>query len=139
MLADGSQCHIEVLPDRARVIIVVKGELDLGNCHELRDAIAEVRLRGFESFVVDLREVTCLDSAALRLLWQEHVEAANNGHSFAIADAPGAARRLLELSGLREHFDHGDPTTLGLRRSKPRRADRGVLATFAGLMSHAPA
>ena len=85
------------------VVVRLAGELDLYNAPAVREALANALARGPERLVVDLSDVTFVDSTALATF----VEARANlgsGERFALA-APGlAARRALEVSGLDRHL-----------------------------------
>lgn len=127
MLTDGSECRINVVPDRERVIIAPIGEIDLGNFEVMTQALADLRDSGFTNVVVDLRGVRFMDSTGLHVLWEEHVRAKSNEESFAIIDGPGAVRRLLQLTGLSLRLDRADPSPKPVSHagSEPRLADPG--------------
>ena len=93
----------EVVEQNGAVVVRLAGELDLYNSEVVRDALTEAAGRSPERIVVDLGEVSFLDSTALGVL----IEARGKLHdrrSFLLA-APGLeARRALEVSGLDRHF-----------------------------------
>jgi anti-sigma B factor antagonist len=59
---------VEARPDRARVIVAVRGEVDLATADEVQRVLDELRSEGWRDVVVDLREVEFLDSTGLSLL-----------------------------------------------------------------------
>ena len=60
--------RVEIRPDRQRVFVEPHGELDLDTVDDLRAAVDDLALRGFEAIVIDLRATTFLDSSGLHLL-----------------------------------------------------------------------
>jgi anti-sigma B factor antagonist len=85
------------------VVVRLAGELDLYNAPTVREALADALGRGPARLVVDLSEVTFVDSTALGTFVEAHSKV-GGGDRFALA-APGLeARRALEVSGLARHF-----------------------------------
>lgn len=82
------------------------GELDLGTVPALEREVQELRERGVKQIVLDLREITFMDSSGLSLLLRLDAEARSNGFSFAIVEGDGPVRRLLELTDLADGFQH---------------------------------
>jgi len=60
--------HCEVVPEREGVRVIPKGELDLATVGALDDVIDELRGAGFRHIVLDLRELTFIDSTGLRTI-----------------------------------------------------------------------
>ena len=91
------------LAERGDVLVLsLAGELDLADAPALREALRRAVDRAPKRLVVDLAEVTFVDSTVLGAL----VEARSKlgGDAFALA-APGLeVRRALEISGLDRHF-----------------------------------
>jgi anti-sigma B factor antagonist len=89
------------------LVVALAGELDLYNAPAVRKALLEAAARRPRRLVVDLGEVTFLDSTALGALVEAR-RALGNRDAFALA-APGLeARRALEVSGLDRHFSVHD-------------------------------
>jgi anti-sigma B factor antagonist len=85
------------------VIVSLAGELDLYNAEEVRRALLDTLAEGAELLVVDLSEVTFIDSTALGVLIEARSRMADRS-GFRLA-APGLeVRRALEVSGLDRHF-----------------------------------
>jgi anti-sigma B factor antagonist len=82
------------------VCIVVAGELDLASADEVCAALEEYP----GPVVLDLGEVTFLDSSGLRPLLVARRQAAQTSRSLPIAQVSGAARRVIELSGTASLF-----------------------------------
>lgn len=88
--------RIEVMPDRSRVFLALAGELDLATAPAVSAEIAELRARGFERIVLDLRSLEFMDSTGLSLILRE-IEGCPDG-SFGIVAGDGEPRRLLEMT-----------------------------------------
>jgi anti-anti-sigma factor len=84
--------------DAGRHTLALSGELDLGSANELEQAVREVCASGAE-LVLDLREVTFMDSTGLRVLIVAGALCEENGHELRIV--PGEdIQRILEMTGL---------------------------------------
>ncbi len=85
------------------IVVDLAGELDLYNAHLAREALLEAAERSPERLVVDLSEVTFIDSTGLGVLVETRTRLANR-RAFLLV-APGLeTRRALEISGLDRHF-----------------------------------
>ena len=91
------------LAERGDVLVLsLAGELDLYSAPALREALRGVVERSPKRLVVDLAEVTFVDSTILGALVEARSQLGGDG--FALA-APGfEVRRALEVSGLDRHF-----------------------------------
>jgi anti-sigma B factor antagonist len=85
------------------VVVKLAGELDLYNAHAVRDELLAVAGRSPDRLVVDLSDVTFIDSTGLGVLIEARTRLPNR-RGFLLA-APGVeTRRALEISGLDRHF-----------------------------------
>jgi anti-sigma B factor antagonist len=85
------------------VVVSLAGELDLYNAEEVRSALLDACAGEPAILVVDLEEVTFIDSTALGVLIEARSRMADRS-GFRLA-APGLeTRRALEVSGLDRHF-----------------------------------
>jgi anti-anti-sigma factor len=96
--------RMRIVPDRERVIVALHGELDMVSIEVVRPALAELHAAGWASLVLDLRELTFIDSTGLSLLLAAEREAQRLGAEFAIVDGSPPVARLLEIVGLHDHF-----------------------------------
>jgi anti-anti-sigma factor len=103
-LSELGRLGIRPWPDRDRVIVAVSGELDIASVGALQEALDELRSAGWESIVLDLRELTFIDSTGLSLLLHADHAARRPGAQFAIIDGSPPVARLLEIVGLSDHF-----------------------------------
>jgi anti-anti-sigma factor len=88
-------------------IVSLAGELDLYNASDVRAALLEACAEEPSVLVIDLAEVTFIDSTALGVLIEARSRLADRD-GFRLA-APGLeTRRALEVSGLDKHFSVHD-------------------------------
>src|SRR5215207_420725 len=100
--------RVEIEPEREHVRVIPHGELDLVTVEELRTQIDELRSNGIAEIVLDLRQLSFMDSTGLRLLLTLDAAARSDGFDFSILDGEGPVRRLLELTRLDGRFRHAD-------------------------------
>jgi anti-sigma B factor antagonist len=84
-------------------VVSLAGELDLYNAEDVRAALLECCADEPARLVLDLADVTFIDSTALGVLIEARLRLADR-EAFRLA-APGLeTRRSLEVSGLDKHF-----------------------------------
>jgi anti-anti-sigma factor len=77
--------------------LTLRGELDLGTAGQLESALAEAQ----EPVLLDLRELTFMDSTGVRVLLEAAERAAGDGWELRIlAPADGDARVTIEETGI---------------------------------------
>jgi anti-sigma B factor antagonist len=86
--------------DRQSVSVVLSGELDLCSAPKFRNCLAELANTGVINMVIDLANLTFLDSVGISLLVTGFKRSTRSGGSFTICNAPPHAMRVLELTGL---------------------------------------
>lgn len=99
--------EVEVIPDRGRVILAPRGEIDLATVERVRERLDELEDAGFQSIVLDLRKVTFIDSTGVHLVL---AEARKDGIDFAVIPGPAQVQRIFELTGLLERVPLITPT-----------------------------
>jgi len=84
-----------------RLVIAVRGELDLATAPQLEEALVP-RLQDGGSVLLDLRPLEFMDSTGVRVIVAAHHAAQDGGGHLALARcAPdGPVARVLEISGL---------------------------------------
>jgi anti-sigma B factor antagonist len=85
-------------------LLVLHGELDIATAPELVEMLHRFR-RQNHAVVVDLAEVTFMDSTGLTTLMDAQVASESNGWSFAIRRASPAVRRVFDLAGVGRLLD----------------------------------
>ena len=89
--------------DGDAVVVRLAGEIDLYNAHEVRDVLLDESGKAPERLVVELSQVTFVDSTALGVLIEARAKLPNK-RAFLVASPQLETRRALEVSGLDRHF-----------------------------------
>lgn len=97
----GELLHIEQKAVGQYAVVALTGELDLSTSVQLRTALTDLRAgQGQAHLVVDLTDLSFMDSTGLGVLVRAHRDAEADGGSFAVVCQPGPARRVMEVTGL---------------------------------------
>jgi anti-sigma B factor antagonist len=94
----GPAFNLEVRREGPRTIVAPSGELDLASAGQLRSALQRSRHDG--PLVLDLRDVTFIDSVGLGLVIEEHRRAEREGADFRLRPGPENVQRLFVMTGL---------------------------------------
>ena len=89
--------------DGGAVVVRLAGEIDLYNAHEVRVVLLDESGRAPERLVVELSQVTFVDSTALGVLIEARAKLPNK-RAFLVASPQLETRRALEVSGLDRHL-----------------------------------
>ncbi|MFY9932951.1 MAG: STAS domain-containing protein [Streptosporangiaceae bacterium] len=95
----GDALGITVRRDRGFVIAAVNGEIDISTVAQLREHLFELA-EGGEPLIVDLEQITFIDSAGLGALVGASRRAAARGGSLQAVCARPQTRKLLWLTGV---------------------------------------
>jgi len=98
MLMDASDSRLQVTERDDRVVL--SGELDASTCIILDDWLDQYDNVG--PLVLDMSEVSFIDSSGLRVLVAQQQESTKHGNVFEVVDASRAALRLFQVTGLTE-------------------------------------
>jgi anti-sigma B factor antagonist len=88
----------EVHPERERVVVRLVGELDLDVSSDAGTAIDELLDVGFARIVVDLRDVTFLDSSGIHTLVAAERSASRHNCALSLIRGPEPVHRVFELT-----------------------------------------
>jgi anti-anti-sigma factor len=91
---------IQVVRNGQATRIAPSGELDIATTPALEQAIADATGEPGAALVLDLRQLTFMDSTGLRTLAQTNARAQEAGFTLAIWRGPRQIERVLEISGL---------------------------------------
>jgi anti-sigma B factor antagonist len=94
-----SQFRTELESNNGVVRVALSGELDIASAPLLEEALDAVIANGFLAVMVDLRELTFIDSSGLRALLRARARADTSGKGLILVGASDAAQRLFELTG----------------------------------------
>ena len=102
-----NQLSVTTTQADGNTVIVVSGEVDAATSDTLRAAIFDVIEDGQSSVVVDMNEVSFIDSSGLRVLIGGYKAADTAGGSLRVGSPSDAVVRLLEITGQFERFTAG--------------------------------
>ena len=92
---------VVVDPQRDVVRVQPRGELDLATTDVLRDHVQDLVSTGFGRVLLDLRQVTFLDSTGLRLVLELERWSRLDGWELGVVDGPLEVARVFDLTGMR--------------------------------------
>jgi anti-anti-sigma factor len=96
--------EVRVQPAGEAVTVVLVGELDIVTVDELRARLDELTSAGFTRLVLDLRELSFMDSSGLQLVIEREADARRSGVELSLIEGPRQVQRLFELSGMLERL-----------------------------------
>lgn len=123
--------------DERTCVVSVEGDLDLASAPELKWTLVELLDRGYAQYVLDLSQLTYMDSMGLGVLvgFRKRVE---GSAQLALACLPSTQGKLLEMTGLDACFDHFTTLDEALSRGAAHSLPYGTDAAMAlGLASTA--
>ncbi|WP_196279146.1 STAS domain-containing protein [Catellatospora vulcania] len=87
--------------DPSEAVVAVSGEIDLAVRDDLLDTLhTAIRSAGVARVVVDLSQVSFMDSTGLHVLIAARERAHRSGVGFRVAGATGIVRRVLAVTGV---------------------------------------
>jgi anti-sigma B factor antagonist len=87
-----------------RIVIGLRGELDIAHAPLLQDSIESPELAATQTVVLDLQGLTFLDSTGLRVILAAREQCWRRGQEFAITQGSEQVQRLLSVTGVGEHL-----------------------------------
>jgi len=81
-------------------VVLVSGEVDLATCPQLRDVLAGLVEQGVYHLIVDLEQVSFLDSSGIGVLISVRRRIREHGGSLRLTAPSPHVRRVLELTGI---------------------------------------
>jgi len=90
------------------VRVVVAGEIDVASVPQLALRLNEAVASSEKDVVVDLADVTFMDSTGLALLAKTRAQLASDGRRLFVARPATCVRRLFALAGVDQLFDVQD-------------------------------
>ncbi len=89
---------------RNQATLRVSGEVDVASVHTFRDALDAIISEAHSPAVVDLSRVTFIDARGVSALVAAHRQVSGTEVTLVLLDPAPSVRRLLEITGLDEHF-----------------------------------
>jgi anti-anti-sigma factor len=95
---------VEVTEEGAATVFTVRGELDAYSAPTLDAAFDEALSNGARRLVLDLSGVGFIDSSGLRSMIRARKQVGEAADALTIRNPQAATVRLLDITGLTEHF-----------------------------------
>jgi anti-sigma B factor antagonist len=95
---------INLRRDKDRAVVEMQGELDMANAPLLQAKIESDELGSAKTVVLDLQELTFLDSTGLRVILAARELCWRRGQEFAVTPGSQQVQRLLSVTGVGEHL-----------------------------------
>jgi anti-anti-sigma factor len=87
-------------PAEGKIVIGVVGEIDLATAPEVAGAVSEALATGTPEIVVDLSQVSFLDSSGIRALVESHHAANEAGARLSVRGAQSWVAKVLNITGV---------------------------------------
>ena len=95
---DGGLFRCEVLREAGTARVRAIGEMDMDAVPPLSAEMAQLRAAGCRHVIIDLSELSFLDSSGLRFLLDSCAEARQDGCTIALVPGPRAVQHVFELT-----------------------------------------
>ena len=107
-----SPAVFRVHPERINDVyrLTVSGELDLATRDTLRDELEHAEVSEAKRILLDLKDLTFIDSSGIAILVEAHQRSATAGTQLRVLVVDGQVREVLELTGLVEVLDVVGPS-----------------------------
>ena len=112
---------IEVIRSPEHQTIVLTGEADLLGAPNIEEALKDAAGADPELIVIDLKNLTFIDSSCLQALITGHELCRARGHELRILPGPENVQRLFELTGTNGLLPFADTTDLDAEASSSNR------------------
>jgi anti-sigma B factor antagonist len=86
-------------------MVQLRGDLDAAAATSAFTRLLQLDLRPGQRLILDLRELTFMDSTGVRVLLKAMEQAHRAGAAFSIVAGPPPVMRVLDLVGLRDQLD----------------------------------
>jgi anti-sigma B factor antagonist len=98
------QLQIALRQEPDRVVVKLTGELDMANAPVLQNAVEGDELSAAKTVVLDLQQLTFVDSTGLRIILSARELCWRRGQEFAVTPGSQQVQRLLSVTGVGEHL-----------------------------------
>lgn len=100
--ASSGLLSVEVARDEHRLAIIPIGELDMSTAAKLDEAVRAAEATDAKRIVIDLSELTFMDSTGLKLLLEASARARANSNRFRLIRGSRRVQRVFELTKTEE-------------------------------------
>lgn len=88
-----------------RILVRLKKELYVDDASILLEQLGSYLEKGYKNFLIDMKELTYIDSAGLGVILGIHKKAFNIGGKIIIKDIQGSVKEIFELTRLTKVFE----------------------------------
>lgn len=103
-----SNLVVEVTEDGPSVAVTLIGELDISEASGVQETLLGIERRRPPLLVLDLRQLSFLDSSGLRLILEADLRAREEGRRLSVVRGPDAVHRVFSISLLDKRLDFVD-------------------------------
>ncbi len=114
---------IDVTASRQRHTVILAGEADLQGAPDLEAALADVYANAKKTIVIDLRNLTFIDSSGLHVLMGAFETCKRYGLELEIIPGPPNVQRLFQLTGINDVLPLSQAVDQGLDGEQPDRGE----------------
>jgi anti-sigma B factor antagonist len=93
--------------------VALRGELDVSTAPRFNAVLSDARIRRCHTLVVDLSELTFMDSTGLSAVLVGEMHARTRGQRFAVVRGPRHVQELFRLTGVDHFLEVLDSPALG--------------------------
>jgi anti-sigma B factor antagonist len=93
--------------------VTLRGELDVSTAPRFNAVLSDARIRRCHTLVVDLSELTFMDSTGLSAVLVGEMHARTRGQRFAVVRGPRHVQELFRLTGVDHFLEVIDSPALG--------------------------
>ena len=98
--------------------LALAGEFDLSNATQVEDALKELERDRPALLVLDLRELTFMDSTGLRVMVSADARARDDSRRLAVVQGPESVHRVFRITGLDDHLEMVETPEAALRNGE---------------------
>jgi anti-anti-sigma factor len=91
--------ELEVVTEDDRQTFILRGELDITSAGRVGSMVSRTVSAATSALILDLSEVTYMDSTGLRMIIAARQLCKEHGTAFALVPGPPEVQRLFELTG----------------------------------------
>lgn len=119
MPGERAQLAIQVVVSQQFHTVVLVGELDMASAPELPAVVSAICADEQRTIVLDLRQLTFIDSSGLQGLLNAHQDCRARGHDLRVIPGAENIQRVLELTGMNKMLSFTDAATLHADENPP--------------------
>jgi anti-anti-sigma factor len=101
---ESGRLTVRLITDARGVTVTLEGELDLETAQEFDRRLAGIDEAQLRRLLIDLSDVTFMDSTGLQSIVRAHRRAESDGHTLVLRPGSNQVQRLFQLTGMNERL-----------------------------------